>query len=173
MGGKGSAPSIGPSPLAKEQAAFLKQQRKGVIEPAQAALLPGMMAGAPQALSTSLDPRSRATLEAQANQARQNIMQSGVRGGLMQKMLGTADIARAESVANAANQARNLGSLRSLQLLGPAAFPGAGQVMQAGQAAAQSDEQRRLQNAQMASQAGGGKGEGMMGLMSLGKMFMG
>lgn len=171
MGGKGGAPSIGASPLSKEQAKFLKQQRQDIIEPGQAALFPAALPGAVGALSTSLSAQNRQALESQHNQALSNIMSRGTRGGLMQRMMTTADLARADTVGNAINQARELGQQRSLGLLGPAIFPGASQTIAAGQAAAQGDEARRLQNAQMQAQAGQSKGAGLGGLMSLGSMF--
>jgi hypothetical protein len=161
MGKGGGTPSIKIGPLEKEQAAFLKSQRSGIIEPTQAALFQPALSAATQAFNTGLSPRDRGALEGQYNQARENILQRSTRGGLMNKMLTTADLARAESVGNATNQARQLGIERGLGLLGGAAFPSANNIVGGGQAAAQSEQQRRQAQAQMAAQNQAAQGQGL------------
>lgn len=164
MGKGGGVPSLKPGPLEKEQAKFLQTQRTGIIEPAQATLFAPALGAAAQGFDTSLGARDRQALEGQYNQARNNILQTGARGGLMQNMLTNTDNARAESVANAINQARQTGISRGLGALGPTAFPGAQSIIAGGQGAAQSEAQRIAQNAQnkIAGQQAAGQGLGSM-----------
>jgi len=164
MGGSkgGGVPSLKPGPLEKEQAKFLQTQRENIIQPAQATLFGPALAAASQGFETSLSPRDRQTLEGQFAQNRSNILQSGQRGGLMQQMLSNTDTARAESVANAINQARQTGISRGLGAIGPTAFPGAQSIIAGGQNAAQSEAQRIAANQQnkIAAQQAAGQGKG-------------
>lgn len=171
-GGKGGVPSLKPGPLEKEQAAFLKQQRHDVIEPIQAAGIPAAMPGFVQAFQTSLAAPDRQAIEGQFKQSMNDVMAgAGGRGGMLRRAMTDVSRARAETVANAVNQARQLGISRSLGLLGPAGFPGASTVINAGNQAAATEAQRRFQNAQMQAQAGSSKGGFAGGLMGLGSMF--
>ncbi len=176
--GGGDVPTLMPGPLEREQAKFLKTQRKNIIEPAQQALFAPALTAATQGFQTNLSAQDRQALEAQHNQARSDIMSRGTRGGLMQQMLTNADIARADTVGNAINNARQLGIQRGLAALVPSAFPGAQSVMAGGQAAAGNEMARNQANinAQIQAQqaAGQGKGATIGGLGSLagGAMMM-
>jgi len=170
-GGKVKLP--GPGPLETEQAEFLKGQRRDVIEPIQAALLPAALPGAIQAFRTKLDAPEREALEGQYAQAGRDIMSGvGGRGGQLRNLMSLNAMDRARSISNAAINARQTGIQRSLGLLGPAAFPGAQSVLSAGQGLVGSERDRANMAAQAASQQAAGKGNALGGLMSLGGGLM-
>ena len=162
-----------PGPLEQAQADFLNSQRTGVIEPVQNALMPSALPAAIQGFNTSLAPPDRQTIEAQYKQSGQDIMnQAGGRGGMLRRAMTMNDLGRAETVANAASNARQLGIQRALGLLGPAAFPGANTVIQGGQAAASGEQARRAEAANAAAGSNAGKGSMIGGGLSLAGSLM-
>lgn len=171
--GKGKVKMPGPGPLENEQAKFLRGQRENVIEPVQAALMPAALPGAIQAFSTKLEAPDREALEGQFSQAKNSIMdQAGGRGGFLRRAMTMNDIARAQTVGNAAVNARQQGITRALGLLGPAAFPGANTTLQAGQGLVNSEQGRAQMAAQASAQQGQGIGSAIGGLASIGGRAM-
>jgi hypothetical protein len=69
---------------------------------------------------TELSAADRAPLEAQYNQAKASLMGGANRGGQLRSMMAGLERDRAQSIAGAANQARQLGIGRALQFAGGA-----------------------------------------------------
>lgn len=170
--GKGSTPKIKIGPMEIEQADFLRQQRKNVIEPVQGALMPAALPGAIQAFDTKLMAPDREAIEGQFKQVKNDVMASGARGGMLRRNMTLADTERARAVSSAAQQARQTGISRALGLLGPAAFPGAQTVIGGMGNLAAGEQSRAAQNAQLAAQNQSGFGSALGGLASLGGRFM-
>lgn len=170
--GKSSTPKVKIGPMEIEQADFLRQQRKNVIEPVQGALMPAALPGAIQAFSTKLEAPDREAIEGQFKQAKQDTMATGARGGMLRRNMTAIDNARAQTVSNAAVQARQTGIARALGLLGPAAFPGAQTVIGGMSDLTGGERARASANANMAAQNQSGLGSALGMLTSLGGRFL-
>ena len=165
-----SSPKVKIGPLEKEQADFMRSQRKDLIEPVQGALMPLALPSAMQAFDTRLMAPDREAIEGQFNQAKNDIMAGGARGGLLRRAMTQADIGRAGAVSRAAVQARQQGIERGLGLLGPAAFPGANTTMSAANSLVGGEQSRNAANAQMKAQGQAQTGQAIGTLAGLAGM---
>ena len=170
--GKSSTPKVKIGPMEIEQADFLRQQRKNVIEPVQGALMPAALPEAIQAFSTKLEAPDREAIEGQFKQVKNDVMASGARGGMLRRNMTLADTERARAVSSAATNARQTGIARALGLLGPAAFPGAQTVIGGMSDLTGGERSRAAANAQMAAQSQQGLGSALGMLTSLGGRYM-
>lgn len=170
--GKSGTPKVKIGPMEIEQADFLRQQRRNVIEPVQGALMPAALPGAIQAFSTKLEAPDREAIEGQFKQVKNDVMASGARGGMLRRNMTLADTERARAVSSAASQARQTGISRALGLLGPAAFPGAQTVIGGMGDLASGERSRAGANAKLAAENQSGLGGALGGLASLGGRFL-
>ena len=190
MGGKGGAPKIKTSPLEQAQADIARRQDQRAqlmeqqwIDPIRGVVTPQILqALGTNPFQTSLGAADRHTLEAQYNQAKTNTMNSAAPGGMLRSQLGGLERDRANSIAGAANQAKQTGLNRALQFAG-GALPTQGTIagqensamsgLQAANASAATRAQQNYEN-QARQAAGKGNlagqlGKGALGLFKIGK----
>ena len=168
--GKSSAKLPKPGPFEQQQAAMLQNQRENIMDPTQKTLMPLALPAAAQGFNTNLSAPDRQTIEAQFKQSKNDILSQNQRGGLLRKNMTMNDIGRANTVATAANNAKQMGIQRALGLLGPAAFPGANTAVSAGQGLVGSEQNRAQMGQQAAASQNAGKGQAAGGLAAAGLM---
>lgn len=123
--------------------------------------------GGPGVYQTTLPANDRQTIEGQYSQARNQVLNSGTRGGQLQSRLAGLSRDRATAVSGATIDARQRGIERALGLV-PSAIPNAGQQMGT-RAQLGSNEQNRLNTiAQMKAQASQSQGAGLGSLLGAG-----
>jgi hypothetical protein len=171
MGGGtgGGSPTIPQSPSDKAQAKILEALEKSVGVPIRNAVVPQALQtlGGPGVYQTELPATDRGTIEGQYSQARNQILNTGTRGGQLQSRLADLSRDRANAVSGATIDARQRGIERALGLV-PAAIPNAGQQMST-RSALGSNEQNRLNTiAQMNAQASQSQGAGIGSLLGAG-----
>jgi hypothetical protein len=200
MGGK--APKVKTSPSETAMADIAKRQdlrsqmlEKTYLDPLMQQQFPMIQeALATNPFRTTLSAADRAPIEGQYNQARQSLMNTAIPGGQLRRSMQGLERDRAQSIASAANQARQLGIGRALQLssgtmptmasttgLEQSAMSGLGNAAQMFNQRQQSQQQAGAQSAAgWGSLAGGalgsiwgpiGTGLGSMAGGMLGKLF--
>lgn len=120
----GGAPKMKTSPAEIASAEIAKRQdlrsqmlERETIDPLRQQMQPQIMqAMAQNPFQTSLSAADRAPIEAQFNQARASMLAGANRGGRLRSSMAGLERDRAQSIAGAANQARQLGVGRALQL---------------------------------------------------------
>jgi len=122
----GSSPKMKTSPaeiasadIAKRQDLRAQMLERETIDPLRQQMQPQIMqAMGMNPFQTSLSAADRAPIEGQYNQAKASMMAGANRGGRLRSSMAGLERDRAQSIAGAANQARQLGVGRALQFAG-------------------------------------------------------
>ena len=181
MGKGGGSVKVKTSPLEQAAADIAKRQdaraqimEQQYLDPIRGLVTPQILqALGTNPFQTSLSAAARAPLESQYNQAKSSLMNTATRGGQLQSLRSSLERDRAQSIGNAANQAREQGIGRALQFASGALPTQAGvtgqtqTALQGLSAANQSATQRALAQAQQQQASSAGKGN-LLGTLAKG-----
>jgi len=161
MGGK-NAPKIKESPSDQAQANILNNLETSVGQPIRNVVVPQALQtlGGPGVFQTSLPAMDRQAIEGQFKQAQNNLMNSGVRGGMLGSNLADLNRDRAGAVSAATSNASQRGIERALGMV-PAAMPNASSQMSARGSLGATEQARLTKQAEMNAQAQQAKGDSM------------
>ncbi len=184
--GGGGSVKVQISPLEQQMADIAQRQdsraqnlEMNYLDPLREIVTPQII-GALQTnpFQTKLSAPERAVYEQQFNQARNNTLNTGARGGQLRQGLRGLERDRAGAIAAAANDAKQRGITRALGFTSGAVPTAAGTVSEAlgglsGMSAANSTaSQRALSQAQMNAQNQSSKGSGIGSLLGAGAGYL-